>query len=708
MKVKQARLDVRQEGVLLALVEAMHLVDEDDGRPARGARRLRPLDRLADVLDAAEHRRHGDELGVERVGHQARQRRLADARRAPQDHRVQPPGFEGDAQRLAGAEQVALADHLVERLRPQPFGERRGGGVGEAEFERGLGHGPVRDAGAPILPRRRRGRGAGHKMHASPPSTRAIDPHDILRPSMPSPPCSSSQFHVDAGAVAAAGRARPARPRFARADGVRVRGRGPLRRPHPRRSPRPAPGRRHARAARAPARRGDRREGERAMSSAARSRAGAPVAVTGSRRRQPASATTSAPSTRRSSPAARRSGAHALDLPGIELPAVPVAAADFDAAAVIAPSRVPLDRGTAMALAAADAAARDAGLVAGSFDPRAPRHLLGQRHGRRGDLRDDLPHRLRRAPPHAADERRHDDAERAGRRARAALRRARRRPRLRLRLRVVGGGDRRGDAGDPRRLDRRRHRRRQRVAADAGRARELAGDARADAARRGADARRARGARAGRSRPTAPASPSARPPPPSSSSRPSMRARAARRRASSSPATRPTATASTSPIPTPPARRGRCAPRSPTPASIAGAIGYLNAHGTATINGDAAEAESIASVFGANGVPVSSTKAIHGHLLGAGGAVELLAAARALAGGRLPPTANVERADPAFALDLVTGSARAQRRPRRGDVELVRVRRDERGADRDAPAAMNPPRFGPALLLDHVGARAAP
>jgi len=90
----------------------------------------------------------------------------------------------------------------------------------------------------------------------------------------------------------------------------------------------------------------------------------------------------------------------------------------------------------------------------------------------------------------------------------------------------------------------------------------------------------------------------------------------------------------------------------------ADAIGYLNAHGTATTAGDAAEAESIASVFGANGVPVSSTKAIHGHLLGAGGVVELLAATRALAAGRLPPTANVERADPSFALDLITGSAR--------------------------------------------------
>ena len=90
----------------------------------------------------------------------------------------------------------------------------------------------------------------------------------------------------------------------------------------------------------------------------------------------------------------------------------------------------------------------------------------------------------------------------------------------------------------------------------------------------------------------------------------------------------------------------------------ASAIDYLNAHGTATTAGDAAEAESIAAVFGAYGVPVSSTKAIHGHLLGAGGAVELLATARALETSRLPPTANVERVDPAFAIDLVTGTAR--------------------------------------------------
>ena len=104
------------------------------------------------------------------------------------------------------------------------------------------------------------------------------------------------------------------------------------------------------------------------MSSAARSRAGAPVAVTGTGVVSPIGNDLDGFD---EALFAGRSAvrAHALDLPGIDVPAVPVAAADFDAAGVIAPSRVPLDRGTAMALAAADAAAGDAGLVAGSFDP---------------------------------------------------------------------------------------------------------------------------------------------------------------------------------------------------------------------------------------------------------------------------------------------------------------------------------------------------
>ncbi len=123
---EQAGLDVRQEGVLLRLVEAVHLVDEDDRAAPARARLLRVHDGLADVLDAGQHRRQHDEFGVHRAGHQARQRRLADARRPPQDHRVQPARTERDAQRMAFAQQVLLADDLVQRARAQALGERDG------------------------------------------------------------------------------------------------------------------------------------------------------------------------------------------------------------------------------------------------------------------------------------------------------------------------------------------------------------------------------------------------------------------------------------------------------------------------------------------------------------------------------------------------------------------------------------------------------
>jgi len=88
-----------------------------------------------------------------------------------------------------------------------------------------------------------------------------------------------------------------------------------------------------------------------------------------------------------------------------------------------------------------------------------------------------------------------------------------------------------------------------------------------------------------------------------------------------------------------------------------GQIGHINAHGTATTAGDAAEAASIREVFG-NAVPVSATKAIHGHVLGGGGAIELVAALRTLARGMLPPTANLWVPDAGFDLDFVRGEPR--------------------------------------------------
>jgi len=65
-------------------------------------------------------------------------------------------------------------------------------------------------------------------------------------------------------------------------------------------------------------------------------------------------------------------------------------------------------------------------------------------------------------------------------------------------------------------------------------------------------------------------------------------------------------------------------------------------------------------VFG-NAVPVSATKAIHGHVLGGGGAIELIATLRALARETLPPIANLQTPDAAFDLDFVRGEAREAR-----------------------------------------------
>jgi 3-oxoacyl-[acyl-carrier-protein] synthase II len=85
-------------------------------------------------------------------------------------------------------------------------------------------------------------------------------------------------------------------------------------------------------------------------------------------------------------------------------------------------------------------------------------------------------------------------------------------------------------------------------------------------------------------------------------------------------------------------------------------IGYINAHGTATSVGDVVEAEAINVVFGdaARSIPVSSTKSMHGHLLGGAGALELAAALLALDANLLPPTANLGEPDPACALRHVT------------------------------------------------------
>ena len=89
-------------------------------------------------------------------------------------------------------------------------------------------------------------------------------------------------------------------------------------------------------------------------------------------------------------------------------------------------------------------------------------------------------------------------------------------------------------------------------------------------------------------------------------------------------------------------------------------IGYINAHGTATPVNDAIETAAIRKVFGthADRVPVSSTKSMHGHLLGAAGAVEFIATLLALEAGTAPPTMHLQCPDPECDLDYVPNRAR--------------------------------------------------
>jgi nodulation protein E len=89
-------------------------------------------------------------------------------------------------------------------------------------------------------------------------------------------------------------------------------------------------------------------------------------------------------------------------------------------------------------------------------------------------------------------------------------------------------------------------------------------------------------------------------------------------------------------------------------------IGYVNAHGTGTAANDLMETKAIHQVFGdhAGQLAVSSTKSMHGHALGASGALEAFATAMALREQLLPPTANFTEADPECNLDYIPNQAR--------------------------------------------------
>jgi 3-oxoacyl-[acyl-carrier-protein] synthase II len=91
-------------------------------------------------------------------------------------------------------------------------------------------------------------------------------------------------------------------------------------------------------------------------------------------------------------------------------------------------------------------------------------------------------------------------------------------------------------------------------------------------------------------------------------------------------------------------------------------VDYINAHGTSTPLNDATETMAIKTVFGqqAYRVPISSTKSMIGHSMGASGAVEAVATVKTIATGTIHPTINYETPDPACDLDYVPNAARRQ------------------------------------------------
>ena len=350
--------------------------------------------------------------------------------------------------------------------------------------------------------------------------------------------------------------------------------------------------------------------------------------------------------------------AQLLELPGIALPPVPVASADFDAAAVLAPSGVPLDRGTAMALAAARDAARAAGLAPGGIDPERLGVFWGS--GMAGaatfetTCRTVYADRKRMRPtsvvttmPNApvAELSLHFGARGAAlayasacASSAVAIGEAMRAIRAGwIDVAIVGGSESMLTPG---------------VLASWQAMRVLvpiagfAGDAAAVAACCRPFAAERNGFALGEAAAAfvleSPAHAAARGAPVEA-----MLAGYATN-CDGMHITQPDATGQARAMQAALADAGL----------VASDIGYLNAHGTATTAGDAVEAESIARVFGSHGIPVSSTKAIHGHLLGAGGAVELLATLRALAAGSVPVNANTREANAAFGLDLVCGETR--------------------------------------------------
>ena len=88
-------------------------------------------------------------------------------------------------------------------------------------------------------------------------------------------------------------------------------------------------------------------------------------------------------------------------------------------------------------------------------------------------------------------------------------------------------------------------------------------------------------------------------------------------------------------------------------------IGYVNAHGTGTVQNDKAESAALAQVFGPGKVLISGTKSLIGHTMGAAGAMEAVTTILALEAGLLPPTANLDETDPDVPFDCIPHTSRS-------------------------------------------------
>ena len=119
-----ATLDVRQERVLLGLVEAVHFVDKQHRASTLGKGGFGLGQCGAHIRQSRQHRRDRLEFGIGIARQQQGQGGLAASRRAPQDHRMQLAAFDGTPQRLAFAKQATLADNLIQRLRTHALRQR--------------------------------------------------------------------------------------------------------------------------------------------------------------------------------------------------------------------------------------------------------------------------------------------------------------------------------------------------------------------------------------------------------------------------------------------------------------------------------------------------------------------------------------------------------------------------------------------------------